>query len=83
MDIKFLVIINNGEHSGSVAKVDMDEIWSNDNPHGWTYQYICGPHGSVLGEHESRKVAQTELDKYLECDAAEKGRYCYSHNQRS
>ena len=80
MNIKYFVIVNRGEHSGFVDDVDMDKIWRADNQNGWTYQQLTGPHGQVWGTYDTKAEARLELKKYLKCDAAERGDYCYTHN---
>ena len=82
MNIKYLVIVNNAEHSGFTPKVDFDTSWSNENPYRWTYQDITGPYGTVMNECDTISEAQELLNKYLECDAKEKDRYCYTHNPK-
>jgi hypothetical protein len=76
----YIVIVNSAEHSGFVCEVDYDNIWSSYNPDGWTYQEICGPHGAVWAKEDSKEEAQKTLDSFLECDAVERGEYCYTHN---
>jgi hypothetical protein len=80
MDKKYLVIENGPKHSGYVAEVDIDNIWqANFNEDGWTYQQIAG-NGNVAGEYDTEEEAQEHLDAFLECDAPETGKYCYTHN---
>lgn len=79
-DFKYFVIVNRAEHSGYVAKVDMDKIWNNQNPDGWTYQDLTGPYGQVWEECDTSSEADKVLGDYLKCDAAERGEYCYTHN---
>lgn len=79
-NFQWFVITNTGEHTGRVVRVDLDDAWTNDNPSGWRYQELIGAHGELRGRHDVETQANRELAKFLECDAAEKGRYCYSHN---
>lgn len=76
----FIAVGNTGAHSGYIEKMDADDIWCNENPHGWTYQHVCGSHGHIIAECDTREEAQSALDAFLECDSVEKGRYCYTHN---
>ena len=76
----YLVIVNRAAHDGYIQKVNMDNSWSNENPHGWTYQQICGSHGQVWCETESESEAKNELAEYLKCDSVETGKYCFTHN---
>lgn len=80
-DIKFMVIGDIGAHDGFVMEVDYDDIWqANENEGGWTYQQVEGPHGTRLGEYDTREDADAHLADWLKCDAVEQGRYCYIHN---
>lgn len=78
--IKYAVVCNIGEHSGYVTKVELDDIWTGENPEGWTEQQLSGPHGHVAGYYASKDEACAILDEFLVCDAVQTGRYCYSHN---
>lgn len=76
----FLVITNTAEHSGLVAQKDQKDIWSNNNPSGWTYQEVAGTFGTVYLETEDENEAYSALEDWLECDSVENGTYCYTHN---
>lgn len=78
---KYFVVVNYAAHSGYTVMVDMDDIWGNDNPDGWTYQDLTAPYGSILLEADTQDEADRALDEYLVCDAAKNGRYCFTHNQ--
>ena len=80
MNIKYLVVVNNAEHSGFTSKQDYDKIWCTENPNGWTYQDITGPYGHVFEERDTKAEAIAILDKWLECNAEENDTYCYTHN---
>lgn len=80
MDKKYFVIKNRGEHSAHIQTVDMDDIWSNSNPGGWTYQDISGPHGHADGPYDDLATAEEEMKDWLKCPRAEAGEYCYTHN---
>lgn len=78
--MKYYVVINVPEHSGYLVEMDPDEIWSGMNPGGWTYQDICGSHGNVMFQTFDEEEAKETLEKYLDCDKAKRGEYCYTHN---
>ena len=80
MDTTFYVIVNDGEHSGFVKPMDEEQAWTGSNRDGWTYQQLCGPHGSVYGSYKDEATANKALAKYLECGSQEQETYCYSHN---
>lgn len=77
---QFIVVVDDAAHDGFIEEVDLDDIWTGDNPEGWTWQDICGP-GSIHGKHDTREGAEKSLEEYLVCSAAEEGRYCYTHNR--
>jgi len=76
----FLVIAKRAEHSAHVVVENLDDIWTPNNPAGWTYQELTGAYGDVLGEFESEEDANALYDLYMQCDAIENNRYCYTHN---
>jgi len=77
----YITVINKGTHSGYVAGPFLRaQMWSNQNPHGLTYQDICGPHGQVLVEGHISECEQA-LKKWLDCPRARAGQYCYTHNR--
>ncbi len=78
--MQYYVITFPGSHEGYVVEMNTEDIWSNENPGGWTYNQICGSHGNIHGEYSTREKAEEVLDKWLECDSKEKGTYCYAHN---
>lgn len=78
----YYAIINQGEHNGRIIQMDENDIWTGDNPNGWTYQGICGPHGQVLAENEDRSKVEATLNEWLKCDSVETGHYCYTHNPK-
>lgn len=78
--MSYIVIGNIGAHDGWIEEADPANIWSGENPNGWTYQQLCGSHGTVLGEYTTHSEAQTHLSDWLRCPAAERGDYCYTHN---
>jgi hypothetical protein len=78
--MEYIVIGNIGKHNGWIEEVDPATIWSGSNPNGWTYQQLCGSHGTVLGEYQTEAEAQERLNEWLQCPAAERGDYCYTHN---
>lgn len=59
-------------HDGSVFSVIGDD---------WTYQELCGSHGTVLYEGPSEAEARRILAEWLQCDSVDKGTYCYTHNR--
>jgi len=40
-------------------------IWSNDNPTGWTYQEVRGFGGTILGEFDTQPEAEAAVDTWL------------------
>ncbi len=80
MNAIFIAVGNNAEHSGFVTQLDRADIWTSDNPGGWTYQDACGSHGTVLGEFDTEAEARSCLREFLVCPAAAVGSYCYTHN---
>lgn len=69
----YLAIINVAEHSGRVVRDDVEA-------YGFRYADHTAPHGTVLCETYDRDEAERELASWLECDSAEQGTYCYTHN---
>lgn len=78
--LKYIVVGDIGAHDGHIEIVEMDDIWNGENPTGWTWQDITGPHGSVIGECDTEAEAKQVLGDFLHCDARENGRYCFTHN---
>lgn len=76
----YVVVGETAAHDGGIGYMDPDDRWSNDNPGGWTYQDVCGAHGHVLLETEDKEEADRALAEWLQCPAAERGDYCYTHN---
>jgi len=76
----FIVVGDIAAHSGFVTEEFAEDIWSSDNPGGWTYQHVCGSHGTAIGEFTTRKEAEECLREFLKCDSVDNGTYCYSHN---
>jgi len=76
----FFAVGDAAAHSGYLEERNTDDGWCNENPQGWTYQDVCGAHGHILAECDTREEAQAELDSFLECDSIENGTYCYTHN---
>lgn len=76
----WLAIGNVAEHSGFVTSRSADDGWTPENESGWTYQEVCGSHGTVLHEGDGEDDARKILDAWLVCDAPERGIYCYTHN---
>jgi hypothetical protein len=76
----YYVVVNIAAHEGQIVEVADRDLWSNENPNGVTHQGICGSHGTIMLETNSRSVAESALEAELRCDAAERGTYCYAHN---
>lgn len=67
-------------HDGFVTARESDDGWLPENPNGWTYQDVCGAHGRVLDECDTRETAQAVLDAWLAKCSSNDGGYCYTHN---
>lgn len=72
-DTTWFAIGDIGAHEGFVTSRRDDDAWTGSNESGWTYQEVCGAHGSVLYEGHDEQKARETLDKWLECPRAEKG----------
>lgn len=81
MNKKHFVIKNRAAHSAFIATVDMDDMRSDDNRDGWTYQQISGPHGNADGPYDTLTEAKAVMKEWLVCPRAERGEYCYTHNK--
>ncbi len=78
---QFIVVVDDAAHDGFVEEVELDRIWTGNNPDGWSWQDVCGAHGTVRDRCDTREEANKSLEEYLVCHAAEEGRYCYTHNR--
>lgn len=52
---------NNATLTGGIEKVDRGDIWTNENPNGWTYQDIGDIHDTCQGVYSTLKEAETIL----------------------
>lgn len=78
-DMIYFAVGDVAEHSGSITARSASDMWTPDNPGGWTMGAISRS-GRILYEGPDEDEAQHALDAFLECDAAVRGVYCYSHN---
>jgi hypothetical protein len=78
-DTIYFAVGDVAEHSGSVTSKDASDMWTPENPGGWTLGGVQRG-GRILYEGPSERDAHAALDAFLVCDAAERGVYCYSHN---
>lgn len=79
MALVYFVVGNIAEHSGFVTSREDSDVWTNENPSGWTYQEVTGAHGRILDERPTQEEADQVLSDWLRCDDDR----CYSHGVRS
>lgn len=64
-DQVYFVCENRAENRLWVAgPFDRDELWSNVNPNGITFQQIAGDHGVIREEHTTKTLAYKALKTY-------------------
>ena len=56
--VAYAVYWNNAEWSGGIEEVDLDDIWTNENPSGWTYQHIGDIHDTYQDDFPTRQEAE-------------------------
>lgn len=64
----YYLLTNEAEHSGRVVEARERDIWTPENPDGWTFQQIGDAHETCVGEYRHSEVAERALGRYLECD---------------
>lgn len=71
----WFAVVDVAAHDGHVTSVH-GPAWPSKG--GWTYQEVCGAHGTVLLESTDRAACALALDAWLaECPGRD---YCYTHN---
>ena len=72
--VVFFAVGDVGAHDGFVTSRVVADIWTGQNPGGWTYQDVAGAHGTIL--HEGTEIeCQAKLDSWLRCSDDR----CYTH----
>lgn len=71
----WIVVGNIAAHDGHVDSYRPEDLWSNENPGGVTFQELEGNFGQILDEFDNPEDARDYLDEWLECD----NEYCYTH----
>lgn len=62
-------------HNGAVVQTDTDdESWTYQSAQPWAH---CS---TVIEEGSDEAAVRAALAEWLECDATERGVYCYTHN---
>ena len=79
MSCVWFAVVDIAAHDGFITPRWAPDIWTPENPSGWTYQDVTGAHGTILHEGRSAAEAQAVLDGWLDCPATRAGRY-YTHN---
>ena len=77
--IIYFAVGDAAEHSGSVVAKVSSDMWTPENPGGWTMGAVERG-GRIMYEGPDESAARAALDAFLACDAAERGVYCYEHN---
>ena len=70
----FFAVGDVGAHDGFVTSRVTADIWTGQNPGGWTYQDVTGAHGTILHEGTENEC-RTKLDSWLQCSDDR----CYTH----
>lgn len=61
-------------HDGFVTSRVATDVWTGQNPSGWTHQDVTGAHGTILHEG-TEDECRAKLDTWLQCSDDR----CYSH----
>ncbi len=61
----FIVVVNVAARTGSVVQMERDDIFSGDNPGGWTDQDVTGSHETILGSFDTLGAANECLREWL------------------
>lgn len=76
-EVTWFAVGDVGAHDGFITSRRGPAFPAED---GWTYQDVCGVHGTVIHEGTDRAEAQRALDAWLADCPGKTGRYCYTHN---
>jgi hypothetical protein len=74
VSVTFFAVGDVGAHDGFVTSRVTADIWTGQNPGGWTYQDVTGAHGTILHEGTENEC-RTKLDSWLQCSDDR----CYTH----
>lgn len=63
--VGFVAVFDRGANEGYVEEVHLPGIFSINNPDGWSWQSLGGPHDTVLGVYPTDKDALWALGEVL------------------